>query len=75
MTRSKFKKYIISIGFICDKYMLDRFSYKNHTLIVYNDFYELYKGKVLEFNGAYVFEELKPLKQIERSYKLKKILN
>ena len=68
MTRKEFINYIESIGF---KYNGWYFVYNKYKIDLYNVEYSFYNGS--EWFG-YVYNDLRPLNQIERSYKFKKIL-
>ena len=80
MSNNDFRKYIESIGF---KYYKEdsnafRYDYKSHLDVnkyridMYNDHYEFFNG----YKWIYYIklDDLTPLKKVERSYKLKKIL-
>ena len=70
MKREEFKNYIESIGFkSVGNYYYD---YKEFKIDLYSSYYEFWNGS--EWIGRYKCDDLTPLKQIERSYKLKKIL-
>ena len=81
MSREEFKMFIETIGF---EYAVsfnnierhdiynDRYNYKEYRIELYNNYYEFYNGS--EWVYDIDLNDLTPLKQIERSYKLKKIL-
>ena len=70
MSRDEFKLYIESIGFLYNTYR-GGFKYKRYLVYPYPTDYNFYNGsKWISYN----YYDLTPLKKIERSYKLKKIL-
>ena len=80
MTNNDFRKYIESIGF---KYYKEdsnsfRYDYKSHLgddkyrIDMYIEYYNFYNGSEWIFNN--LLNDLTPLKKVERSFKLKKIL-
>ena len=71
MSREEFIKFIESIGFKYNKHK-DYYDYKEYSIYLYRDHYDFYNGLNWWWNKDY--NDLTPLKQIERSYKLKKIL-
>ena len=69
-SKEEFKLYIESIGF---KYNVHRYYvYKNNQIDLYSSYYDFWNGS--EWIFIVKLNDLTPLKQIERSYKLKKIL-
>ena len=69
MNRKEFIKYIESIGF---KTFGFYYYYKQYRIDLYKYKYEFYNGS--EWIYYIKLDDLTPLKKIERSYKLKKIL-
>ena len=67
----EFRKIIESIGFkFNDNY--NYYEYKKFRIYLYNNYYNFYNGS--EWIRNIDYNDLTPLKQITRSYKLKKIL-
>ena len=64
MNREEFEKFIESIGFKSNDILDYYHYYKKYRIDLYYDKYGFYYG----------YNDLRPLNQIERSYKLKKIL-
>ena len=80
MSREEFIKYIETIGFEYavsfnnierHDFYNDGYNYKKYRIELYNNYYDFYNGSGWCYYG---FNNISPLKQIERSYKLKKIL-
>ena len=70
MNNEEFINYIKSIGF--KHHYNDRYLYKKYYIDLYITIYDFYNGSEMFYN--IVLNDLTPLKQIERSNKLKKIL-
>ena len=71
MTREEFEKFIEYIGFKSNDILDYYHYYKQYRIDLYYDEYGFYNGSKWFYYG---YNDLTPLKQIERSYKLKKIL-
>ena len=69
MSLEEFKMFIESIGFESKGLY---YHYKEYVIYLYNNYYHFFNGS--EWTWDISFNDLTPLKQIERSYKLKKIL-
>ena len=69
MNTDDFVKYIKSI---CFEYNRPNYDYKQYSIFAYNRNYYFYNGSGWLFHNC---DNLIPLKKIERSYKLAKILN
>ena len=71
MSTEEFKQFIESIGFKFNSHNIF-YEYKEYRICLYNKYYNFYNGS--EWIFIVKLNQLRHLKQIERSYKLKKIL-
>lgn len=72
MSRDEFEKYILSFGFEVYSARFKIYRLENYEITLFKDGYYLNHGYKKEYNIPY--SNLLPIKKIERSYKLKKIL-
>ena len=78
MTREEFIKFIESIGFKYIEFIGIKYNdvivygYKEYIISLYSKDYDFYNGS--EWFSSIKLDDLTPLKQIDRSYKLKNIL-
>ena len=71
MSREEFENYIESLGFKDDRWCV--YTYEKYIIDLHGEYYDFFNG--LE-NYFYInINDLEPLKKIERSIKLKKLLS